>query len=282
MAKNKGRKSKRKYIYEYPPLGVLDYIIYTLIFLLIFFIAISPLIIIDRIQKAIAFSNPNIIAADKDNASLLFSLPLFFSFLLLVGVPGIVILFSKECPIIGKIRDFKKTNPFKTYFLPHVKEIYFDIKNFVMNKRILISGLIFILLFLSLMPFSFFARTTLSEDFTIEKYNIINKNTETYYPSDFDNLIIDVYSSNSRSGTTYGFAIEIVMENGESIYLHNYQFKNVENKIDYVLDKMLKIKSLFSNDKIEIRDYNKLNRVIKELDLNVSQINKLNELFSTP
>ena len=151
-----------------------------------------------------------------------------------------------------------------------------------MNKRILISGLIFILLFLSLMPFSFFARTTLSEDFTIEKYNIINKNTETYYPSDFDNLIIDVYSSNSRSGTTYGFAIEIVMENGESIYLHNYQFKNVENKIDYVLDKMLKIKSMFSNDKIEIRDYNKLNRVIKELDLNVSQINKLNELFSTP
>ena len=59
-------------------------------------------------------------------------------------------------------------------------------------------------------------------------------------------------------------------------------FNNQITCEDYVLDKMLKIKSLFSNDKIEIRDYNKLNRVIKELDLNVSQINKLNELFSTP
>ena len=194
----------------------------------------------------------------------------------------LIALLGKECPIIGKLKKYKENNCFKNEFIPEMTRFIKDIKSFFNSKKRVIICCSLLLLFLCLTPLSLFTRTTLSEDFSVEKYNILNQKTKVYTTDDFNSLTIDVYSSRGKSGTTYGFAVEIYMENGDSIYINNYEFKNVEGKIDFALDNMLEIKNMFSPESVTINDYNKLNRVIKELDLTEKQIEKLNELFSTP
>ena len=121
MSKKKKRKNKQKsYSNKYSPLGVLDYAIYMVVFLIFFIIVFSPLFLINKVQKAIAFNDPHIIAADTNNASLLFSFPFIFSFLLIIMVP-LVVLLGKECPIIGKLKICKENNCFKNEFIPELK-----------------------------------------------------------------------------------------------------------------------------------------------------------------
>ena len=281
MSKKKKRRNKQKsYSNKYSPLGVLDYAIYMVVFLIFFIIVLSPLFLINIAQKAIAFNEPHIIAADTNNASLLFSFPFMFSFLLIIMVPLIVLL-GKECPIIGKLKICKENNCFKNEFIPELKTLFNDIKMSLSKKRVTLLCSI-LLLFLCMTPLSLFARTTISDDFSINKYNLFNQKTANYTTDNFDRLTIDVYSHSGRGGTTYGFSVEIYVENGDSIYINNYEFKNVEGKIDFVLDNMLEIKKIFSPESVTINDYHKLNRVIKELDLTEKQIEKLYELFSTP
>ena len=282
MSKKKNRKNKQKsYSNKYSPLGVLDYVIYIVVFLIFFIIVFSPLFVINRAQKTIAFNDSDVIAADTNNASLIFSFPFIFSFLLIIIVPLIAVL-GKQCPIIGNLKKYKENNCFKNEFIPEITRFIIDIKSLFNSKKRVIICCSLLLLFLCLTPLSLFTRTTLSEDFSVEKYNIVNQKTKVYTTDDFDSLTIDVYSRSGKGDTTYGFAIEIGMENGDSIYINNYEFKNVEEKIDFALDNMLEIKNMFSPESVTIKDYHKLNRVIKELDLTEKQIDKLNELFSTP
>ena len=210
-----------------------------------------------------------------------FSFPFIFSFLLIIIVPLIAVL-GKQCPIIGNLKKYKENNCFKNEFIPEMTRFIIDIKSFFNSKKRVTICCSLLLLFLCLPPLSLFARTTLSEDFSVEKYNIVNQKTKVYTADDFNSLMIDVYSSSGKTDTTYGFAVEIYMENGDSIYINNYEFKNAEEKTDIALDKMLEIKNMFSPESVTIKDYHKLNRVINELDLTDSQIEKLYELFSTP
>ena len=277
----KKRKSKKKSQKNYSAFGALDYIIYMLAFIVSFIIAVSPLLLIDYLQKAIAFCDTRVIAADTNNASLLFAFPFFFSFFLLIIIPVIVLL-GKECPIVGKMKTWRENKSFKNDFIPLLKWFIEDIKSYLKKKNRLIICCSLLLLFLCLTPLSIFTRTTINDDFSITKYNLFNQKVKSYAIEEYENLIIDVYSTRGKGGTTYGYAIEIIFDNGDSAYINNYQFKNIDAKPDYSLDKMLEIKSMFSTESIKIKEYDKLDKVIRELDLNDSQTEKLYELFSTP
>lgn len=135
MSKKKKQKNKQKsYSNMYSPLGILDYVIYMALFLIFIIIVFSPLFVINRAQKTIAFNDSEVIAADTNNASLIFSFPFIFSFLLIIMVPLIALL-GKECPIIGKLKKYKENNCFKNEFIPEMTRFIKDIKSLFNSKK---------------------------------------------------------------------------------------------------------------------------------------------------
>ena len=276
MPKNK--KKKRNYSIAEDPflsLGFFNGVIYFFLMVISVSIPISPILILLVIKKAIAFSDPNVIASRIDNATILFSMPFSFMFLIITFVP-LVHLLEQNCPIIRKNTDAKEYSPFKEAFIPLVKEIF---REFYTDKaiKIILWLLIPSLLLCSL---SLFSRVDLHEDFSVTKYNIIDQPSEAYTTSDYKELTIMVHSHGSKGGKHWSYEIEILTEGGDEIYLQSSFFK-YENH-EKTLDKMLKIKSLFSSESIRIENEENLYKVIKDLKLNETEVKKLKELFSTP
>lgn len=274
----KKRKIKSK---KDSPLGILDYLIYFIAIIVSIVIALSPYILAANIQSSVAFSDTGVIAVDRDNPSILFLLPLLM-FLLISVLGSTLFIIGKECPIIGKIKFAREANHFKNDFIPNVKSLLQEVCDWFKKGKNGTICILFLLISLCMTPLAIFCRTTLNDEFIIEKYDIFNQKTGSYTVEDYDKLIVQVYDSRGKGGTTYGYAIEIVFDNGDSAYINNYNFKSQNDTIDYSLNRMLEIKSLFDAESIIIEEYDKIDRVIQHLNLSESQTDKLYRLFSTP
>jgi hypothetical protein len=276
MLKNK--KKKRNYRIAEDPflsLGFFNVVIYFFLMVISVAIPISPILILLVIKKAIAFSDSNVIASIIDNATILFSMPFAFIFLIITFVPFVRLL-EQNCPIIRKNTEEEGYSPFKEDFIPLVKEIF---REFYTDKaiKVLLWLLIPSLLLCSL---TLFSRVDLHEDYSVTKYNIINQPSESYTTSDYKELTIMVHSHGSKGSKYWSYGIEILTEDTDEIYLRSGCFK-YENH-EETLDRMLEIKSLFSPRSIRIENEENLYKVIKDLNLNETEVKKLKELFSTP
>ena len=270
MAK-KLKKTKAKDIFA--PLSFIDKILYLLLMILSFALALSPILLLYVIKRQIAFSDPTVIATRIDDVSIIFLFPFAFIFLIITFIPPLKLL-EYNCPIVGSPSKNKVYSPFKEDFIPLVKIVF---KEFFTDTAIKV--LLWLLIpSLLICPLSLFSRVDLHEDFSVTKYNIINQLSESHTTRDFKELTIEVYSHGTKGGRQWGYQIEILTDDGDEIYLRNGYFKNKNN--EETLDKMLEIKSLFAPESIKIENEKNLYKVIKDLKLNEVEIQKLNELFS--
>ena len=276
MPKNK--KKKRNYSISEDPflsLGFFNMIIYLFLTIISVSISISPILILIVIKKAIAFSDPTVIATRIDDASILFLLPFGFVFLIITFVPFVRLL-EQNCPIVRKFSETKDYSPFKEEFIPLLKEIF---KEFY-NDRIIKIMILLLVPFLFLASFSLFARVDIHSDYTVTERNLINQVSKYISTSDYDELTIDVYSASGKSGTSWGYRLIIITNDGEEIYLKNGFFKE-RNNIE-TINAMLEIKDIFKTSSIKIENAEKLEKVVDYLELNEEEQQLLNQLFSTP
>jgi hypothetical protein len=117
-------------------------------------------------------------------------------------------------------------------------------------------------------------------DYSVTERNIINQASSHYSTSDYDELTIDVYRVRGKGGTSWGYRLIILTNDGEEIYLKNGFFKK-KNNIE-TINTMLEIKELFENDSIKVENAEKLEKVIDYLELNEEEQLLLKLLFSTP
>lgn len=274
----KKKKKIRNYRISEDPflsLGFFNGVIYFFLMVISVAVSISPILILLVIKKAIAFSDPSVIASRIDNATILFSMPFAFMFLIITFVPFVRLL-EQNCPIIRKNTGAKDYSPFKEEFIPLVKEIF---REFYTDKaiKIILWLLIPSLLLCSL---TLFSRVDLHEDFSVTKYNVFNQPSDSYTVDDYKELTIEVYSHSTKGGRQWGYQIELLTEDGDEIYLKNGFFKGRDHS--ETLDRMLEIKALFPPESIKIENEENLHKVIDDIDFTITEERKLKELFSTP
>ena len=260
-------KKHKKYKAKDPfsSLSFVDKILYILLMLISITISLSPILLLYVIKKQISFSDPTVIATRIDDAAVFFALPFTFIFLIITFIPPLKLL-EQCCPIVGSLFNKKGRSPFKTNFIPLVKDI-----------EVLLWLLIPSLLLCSL---TLFSRVDLHEDYSVTKYNVFNQPSNSYTVDDYKELTIEVYSHSTKGGRQWGYQIKLLTEDGDEIYLKNGFFKGRDHS--KTLDRMLEIKSLFTPESIKIENEENLHKVIDDIEFTITEERKLKKLFSTP
>ena len=270
-------KKHKKYKAKDPfsSLSFVDKILYILLMLISITISLSPILLLYVIKKQISFSDPTVIATRIDDAAVFFALPFTFIFLIITFIPPLKLL-EQCCPIVGSLFNKKGRSPFKTNFIPLVKDIF---REFYTDKaiKVLLWLLIPSLLLCSL---TLFSRVDLHEDYSVTKYNVFNQPSNSYTVDDYKELTIEVYSHSTKGGRQWGYQIKLLTEDGDEIYLKNGFFKGRDHS--KTLDRMLEIKSLFTPESIKIENEENLHKVIDDIEFTITEERKLKELFSTP
>ncbi|MBQ8302884.1 MAG: hypothetical protein IJX97_05015 [Clostridia bacterium] len=281
MAKNKNRRKKKRHLA--PALSTLDKALYYIGFIIAIIIPFSILMICLQTNRDIAFEDSEVIAFNT-TASALFVFPFTFTFL----VFGLSILahgYESKFPIFGR-KDIKYGEyPYKTEIYPLFRKRSNYVNKSPNSKRTTASLLLLLctvlIVFACLIPFSLYGRKVMYEDYSISKFNAINAENYNYDLDDYESLTIRAYYHSRKHGGDWTYEITIKTQSGKKFQFAYGEFRNGEpDKQDYVLDRLLKLKSQFDKSSIFIEGIEHLNKVIKDCDLNASQTEKLRELFA--
>ncbi len=280
MGKKKRRRNKRHLA---PQLSRLDKALYYIGIILAILIPFSIIIICLQSNRNIAFKEVEVIAFNT-TASAFFVLPFTFTFLV-VALSFLAHGLESKIPLFGNKTVKYGEYPYKTEIYPIFRKRSNYVNKLPNNKRTTVSLLLVLcgvlIIFACLIPFSLYGRKVMYEDFSISKFNAVNVESISYDLYDYESLTIRAYYHSRKYGGDWTYEITIKTENGKKFQFAYGEFRNGEpDKQDYVLDRLLKLKSQFDESSIFIEGIEHLDKVIKDCDLNASQTEKIKELFA--
>ncbi len=282
MAKKIKRKNNKRHLR--PPLSFIDESIYVLGILLSFITACLFAFLFSDINTIIAFGKPETVAY-RPGLCYLFILPVTMYFEISVLCIFLMGWKSKK-PIFGNKKYEYGKFPFREDCFP-----LFPLKAYInkkspsqknMIRKLFLLWCIVFLILASISPLSFFGRTALYADNSVEVINVFNKVTAVYTTDEFSHLTIEAAHHRGHKGTDYyRYEISISMYDGKDFLFTNRDFDyRLDETKDISLDKMLEIKNLFNANEITVKGTDLLDEIAVQLSLNKEQKNKLNELLS--
>ena len=258
------------------PLSTMDKLIYYFIYLMAFILLFSYLYFISFISEKVAYSDVDIIAFNN-GFIYLSSLPLIL--LLTSSVVVIVTLGLKnKQPIFGNKKYKAKYNEYtiKVYpvFSDGFKDRYIK-KNKKQVKVIVKTFLSILLVSILILPFGVCSREVITKDNQFFSINSFNRISHSCDVEDFDKLVINV---NISSGKSRNYEINLEFISSEKIYIfspHNFSKMSVEDALIY----MINLKSLFKENKYEIKNADRLHFLMLQNDYTNNEKALIYELF---
>lgn len=281
MAKQK-KKKKRKAIM--PPLSTLDkFIYYALIFISILFcVGLGTLFII--IRNHIAYTDTTVVANYFTFSVMLFS-PLIL-FIIIFCFTIISIHLTIRTPIFGK-KGVKYGPPLYDskypVFMKNKPCVYMKPSEKQLQKRYCIMIFIILVITLILCAFSFCGRKCLTNDVTLQQYNIINIKTSEYTVDEIESSTFRVYHhvGYKYSSGHWSMCVEFTTEDNKVFEFSLGDFKpSGKSATTDKLNILLNIKSQLNPDDINYIGVENIENLIGEISHNEKEIKMLYELFN--
>lgn len=279
----KQRKKEKKHKAPMPPLSTLDRFIYITLMVISFIACFILGVLLDVIKHLIAFSDKTVIAYEGTIADLLF-LP-FLIFILLFGFISLSSCMYSKTPIFGKKGITYGPPMYKAkypLFMRNKPEVYVkpSEKRWRKTKCILILGI----LVLTLIPlgFSFCGRKCLTDDVTIQQYNIVNVKKSEYNIDEIESTTLKAYYhiGGKYSRSYWEVSIEFATNNKNFEFDYSNFKPFGDGAHTETLDMLLDIKSKLNSKDIEYDGADNLEYVIEEKGLNEKESEMLYELFN--
>lgn len=284
MAKQRKKKKKREA--PMPPLSTLDRVIYITLMVINFIVCFTLGVLLDVIKHLIAFSDTAVVAYEGTIADLLF-LP-FLIFILLFGFISLSSCMYSKTPIFGKKGITYGPPLYKAkypIFMRNKPAVYIkpSEKQWRKTKGVLILGI----LILTLIPFAFSicGRKCLTDDVTIQRYNVINIKRAEYETTDIESVTIRAYYHtiiNLKSSISYWTVrMEFTTEDNKDFRFDFSDFRSSNKDTSTaMLNKLLDVKSQLNPDIIEYIGTDKLQFVADDKGFDEKETQMLYELFN--
>ena len=273
MAKQKRKPHKKPMSY---PLSKADKLVYNATAVILTVLAFGSLIIPLLVSRAIAFSEPSVIAMYQDGVLILCHVPLIIFFTSLAVAAGVSQ--NKRKPLFDnksfKPRDrhcYKKETPvFTKEFWQNMSEkakvkLYFGA----------VIGVLAFAISLFIASMGICPRDVLLESGEIKKYNSSNKVTEIHNIENTDKLVISIWVNRSKSGTSYNINCRFVFNENEFAFDHT-SFDSMEDK--ETLEYMIGLKEKFG-EKCVIEDTDMVESLCRDRKFSAEEKALVYELF---
>lgn len=281
------KKKHKQTAHRRPPLSALDQSVYLLLSLAICGICAGYTYGWVRLSWYIVYMDSAVIVADK-HAGYLFLIPFWF-FCVLGMLAPLLHAFYKHKPLFGNKQVRYGQSPWKTDTYPMFGSQHKSFRRSpkAVQKTKLCRWLWFLgFLLVCLLPLlGISGRTCLKNDFSIEKYDALNRKTACYtLPEDCTNITIFSEADHSLRRVTWrtdywAYGMRVHLKNGEEIELNSRQLSTKEGTTTSLIDALLYLKQGFSASQIRIEGTEYVEQVIIYYEMDEKEEDLLRALF---
>ena len=272
------RRKKRKPVR--PPLTKLDKWLYLAGAAVFVGALFASLFVIDLLKDVYYFSDQSILAVKK-HASELLSLPAYF-YLMLSVIPIFLVPYGNDQPLFGDPKIRYGSPPWAPDCYPifgrqrHLARLTPKAHQF--RKRMLHFWFAGLLIVLALALLSFFGRDCLLRDYSIVSYDMLNRESNRTFPSEFSSLELEAEVRYYKSWTTCVKA-KLNAAEGDSFSFESTDFANKDRAL--ALRSMQTLKGMVPPQNVSLQGRDKLRDLVRRGNYTKEETALLYNLFDT-
>ena len=272
------RREKRKP--ARPPLTKLDKRLYLAGAAVFVGALFTSLFVINLLKDVYYFSDQSILAVKK-HASELLSLPAYF-YLMLSVIPIFLVPYANDQPLFGDPKIRYGSPPWAPDCYPifgrqrHLTRRTPKAHQF--RKRMLHFWFAGLLIVLALALLSFFGRDCLLRDYSIVSYDMLNRESNRTFPSEFSSLELEAEVRYYKSWTT-SVKAKLNTAEGDSFSFESRDFANKDRAL--ALRSMQTLKGMVPPQNVSLQGRDKLRDLVRRGNYTKEETALLYNLFDT-